>query len=615
VRCRLEHGENVGILESPHHTTLVIDALPRPPFELPVATPVIERVPRPHMPTSALLLRAYVGRLIAAGRIVLAAISLVVVALDQTAASRWRFTSLIVIGAYLLGAIGQTAIVIRTLRSPRGLPGIEITSDIVFVAAIASLTGGTPIAVFSFFIFFVVAAGLRRAPRTVVITGVTYLLIFFATTAATRIGRIGAPLELHQIVARSLLLGSATVALTIFAIERDRLFSSLTSLANAPLTEWLDLDSALFGLLGAAIDLAPGSRVALVWDDAEEPWTNVALLDDELTVLHLSPVEAEEPQHLHAGDSFICARLASREPIVTRMTATGLTKSRGVPLSAALLDSLSPTPRSIVGVPAHGRSFSGYLLILDWETIPSDFVLRAEIVARQIASSLDIWMLSRHARDLAAREERSRVWRDLHDGVLQSLTGLALMLAHAEQMVETDAGEARRILADAASLVHDEQRDLRLSILEQKAAATSPDVIDDLHALLAQLARRLEHVWGLHVELDIDPEIAVGPGLAIQIARMIQEGLSNSARHGQSTHVRLQIRAIDDSLLVTIEDNGKGFPFVGTFTHSMLLERRMGPILLKDRVQRLRGTLDIRSAPTGVGLDIRIPLGATRLAG
>jgi signal transduction histidine kinase len=163
--------------------------------------------------------------------------------------------------------------------------------------------------------------------------------------------------------------------------------------------------------------------------------------------------------------------------------------------------------------------------------------------------------------------------------------------------------------------VHDEQRDLRLSILEQKAAATSPDVIDDLHALLAQLARRLEHVWGLHVELDIDPEIAVGPGLAIQIARMIQEGLSNSARHGQSTHVRLQIRAIDDSLLVTIEDNGKGFPFVGTFTHSMLLERRMGPILLKDRVQRLRGTLDIRSAPTGVGLDIRIPLGATRLAG
>jgi signal transduction histidine kinase len=96
---------------------------------------------------------------------------------------------------------------------------------------------------------------------------------------------------------------------------------------------------------------------------------------------------------------------------------------------------------------------------------------------------------------------------------------------------------------------------------------------------------------------------------------MIQEALSNSARHGQSTRARLRVAATDDGLLVTVEDNGKGFPFVGTFSHSMLLERRIGPILLKDRVQRLQGTLDIRSAPTGVGLDIRIPTRAGRLAG
>ena len=580
-----------------------------------VPAAVTERITRTRMPTSALLLRAYVDRLVAGGRIVLAAISLVAVALDQTGASRWRVVSLIVIGTYLLGAIGQTAIVIRTLRSPRGLLGIEVISDVAFVAAIAWLTGGVPVAVFSFFIFFVVATGLRRAPRAVIVSGVAYLIIFLAATAAVGVRRIGDPLELHQIVTRSLLLGLATVALTIFAIERDRLFSSLTSLANAPLTEWADLESALFGLLGSAIDLAPGSRVALVWDDAEEPWTNVALLDDELALIHLSPADVDEPQHIEADDSFICARLTDREPIVTRMKATGLSKSRGAPLSPALLEALSPPPRSIVGVPAQGRSFSGYLLMLDWEKIPSDFVLRAEIVARQIASSLDTWMLSRHARDLAAREERSRVWRDLHDGVLQSLTGLALMLARAEQMVETDAVEARRILREAASLVHDEQRDLRLSILEQKTAASSPDVTDDLHALLAQLARRFEHVWGLRVDLEIDPEISVGPALAIQIARMVQEAFSNSARHGQSTQLHLQMHAIDDALLVTVEDNGKGFPFLGTFTHSMLLERRIGPILLKDRVQRLHGTLDIRSAPTGVGLDIRIPLGPSRLAG
>ncbi|HEV8218209.1 MAG TPA: hypothetical protein VGP95_20305, partial [Gemmatimonadaceae bacterium] len=63
-----------------------------------------------------------------------------------------------------------------------------------------------------------------------------------------------------------------------------------------------------------------------------------------------------------------------------------------------------------------------------------------------------------------------------------------------------------------------------------------------------------------------------------------------------------------DALHVSITDNGKGFPFVGTFDHATLIERRIGPVLLKDRVQRLQGTLGIRSAPTGVELDIRIPL-------
>jgi signal transduction histidine kinase len=96
---------------------------------------------------------------------------------------------------------------------------------------------------------------------------------------------------------------------------------------------------------------------------------------------------------------------------------------------------------------------------------------------------------------------------------------------------------------------------------------------------------------------------------------MIQEALSNSARHGHSTCVQLEVSATDDGVLIRVEDNGKGFPFIGTFNYSTLLERRIGPVLLKDRVQRLQGSLDIRSATTGVGLDIRIPMRAGRLAG
>jgi signal transduction histidine kinase len=189
------------------------------------------------------------------------------------------------------------------------------------------------------------------------------------------------------------------------------------------------------------------------------------------------------------------------------------------------------------------------------------------------------------------------------------------MLARAEQMVETQPDEARRVLRQSSTLVHDEQRDLRLSILEQKAAASSTVLPEDLPTLLAELAGRFEQVWGLRVNTKIDPDVALGPGLSTQVTRMIQEALSNSARHGQSTRATVHVSPTDDGVLVTVEDNGRGFPFVGTFTHNMLLEQRIGPILLKDRVQRLQGTLDIRSARTGVGLDIRIPTRTGRLAG
>jgi signal transduction histidine kinase len=162
------------------------------------------------------------------------------------------------------------------------------------------------------------------------------------------------------------------------------------------------------------------------------------------------------------------------------------------------------------------------------------------------------------------------------------------------------------VLAEAQELVRAEQRDLRLSILEQKSSAGA-SVVETLPALATQLARRFEQVWGLSTDVRIAPDVAVSSDMALQVSRMIQEALSNSVRHGKSTEAQLTIEQDSSALTITIEDNGRGFPFIGSFTYRELLEQRIGPVLLKDRVQRLHGTLDIRSAPTGVGLDIRIP--------
>jgi len=586
---------NLGFFSNLDHTTFVIGATVLSPNERPS---------RSSAATSALLLRANLERLVAGGRVVIASILLVAAVLDGSFDPA-ALPRLFGLGLYLALALVQLGLVMRALRPLPGLVRIEVGADAGLIALLLLLPGQSTWSV-AVLVFVIVAAGLRRPPRVVLLTGTICLALFIATAIGFSRGSSTAG-DLDRVVLRTLLLVLSTAALTVLSVERDRLLLSLAGRTQWPPRDWPDLHSALFDLLGTAADLAKGARVALVWADREEPWTNVAVLDDELTLSHVAP-DGGVVQHIDPDESFVCDRLGDGESVVTRVTATGLVKWRGAPLSRELLTALAPTPRSIIGVRAQGRTFSGHLLILGLERIPSDLVLHAELLARQIAGSLDMWLLARRTRELAAREERGRVWRDLHDGVLQSLTGLALMLARAEKAIEADQADARRILDEAAALVHDEQRDLRFSILEQKAAASSTGLPEDLPTLIAELARRFERVWGLRVETHVDPTVVLGPSSSLQIARMIQEALSNSARHGHSTRARLAVTGAGDALHVSIEDNGKGFPFVGTFDHATLIERRIGPVLLKDRVQRLQGTLGIRSAPTGVELDIRIPL-------
>lgn len=537
---------------------------------------------RSHASTSTLLLRVSADRLVAGARSVLAATALVAAVLYPIDDARIRALRIGASALYLAFAFGRLALSMRALQ-PRTISArAELAGDAIFLLALSTTTGWRSATFFTFLIFFVVAAGVRDAPRRVLLSGVTSLVLFVSSVALSAGDPIGGDVSL--LVMRVLLIVLSTAALAVVAAERERLLARFVTMVSWPVADWADIEAALFDLLGAAADAVPppGSRVALVWADADEPWTNVALLEDELTIRVLMPTD-DAPSSVD-------------EP------------------TPELLTMLSATPATMVRARANGQIFSGDLYFLDLTQRPAGFDVHAEVLSRQIASSLDVWLLARRARELAAREERARLWRDLHDGALQSLTGLALMLERADQSVGADPAEARRVLGEAQQLLRAEQRDLRLSILEQKSAAGAPVVADTLPSLVTQLARRFEQVWGLAVDVRIAPDVAVSPDMALQVSRMIQEALSNSARHGESSVARLDIQQIHGGLRITVEDNGRGFPFTGTFTHNELLERRIGPVLLKDRVQQLRGTLDIRSAATGVRLDIHIPLRALPVA-
>lgn len=212
------------------------------------------------------------------------------------------------------------------------------------------------------------------------------------------------------------------------------------------------------------------------------------------------------------------------------------------------------------------------------------------------------------AADAVATEERIRLARDLHDGVLQSLTGIGLRLAAVRSLLDKDPRVARESLEAVQRLLTAEQRDLRFFIQELKPRPRREGEVS-LAFQLTELVHRIELEWGLRAELRAGGlEEPIPESLAREVYNVIREALVNAARHGEASAVRLEIRKEgDERLCITVADNGRGFPFQGRLSHAELAERRLGPRNLFERVSSLQGTLELQSDSGGARLEIALP--------
>ncbi|HVG09333.1 MAG TPA: sensor histidine kinase [Thermoanaerobaculia bacterium] len=209
--------------------------------------------------------------------------------------------------------------------------------------------------------------------------------------------------------------------------------------------------------------------------------------------------------------------------------------------------------------------------------------------------------------EAAGTEERIRVARDLHDGVLQSLTGVGLRLAAVRSLLEKDPRAARESLESVQRLLTLEQRDLRFFIQELKPRPRSQAEVS-LAFRVTELVHRIELEWGLRAELRADGlEEPMPETLAREVYNVVRESLVNAARHGEASAVRLVVRRERDRLFISVADNGRGFPFEGRLTHAELAKGTVGPRNLFERVASLDGTLELESGAEGARLEIDLP--------
>ena len=211
----------------------------------------------------------------------------------------------------------------------------------------------------------------------------------------------------------------------------------------------------------------------------------------------------------------------------------------------------------------------------------------------------ELQALSRKLSD-AQEAARRHLARELHDDIGQRLTGLNLLLdrtgAQASGAVRKGIGDARKIVVELLRHVRQTARNLR------------PDVLDDLGLLVALQAHVKEFhlrtgvsvgfTWETFVESEVPAEIKL---IAF---RVVQEALTNVARHADVPHVALAIRIKESWLTITLCDLGKGFDPV-----TAALRGGVGLTGMRERVLLVGGELRVESVPNrGTRISVRLPL-------
>ncbi len=193
-------------------------------------------------------------------------------------------------------------------------------------------------------------------------------------------------------------------------------------------------------------------------------------------------------------------------------------------------------------------------------------------------------------RDALARiEERNRLARDLHDTVKQQTYAARMQLSAAKNLLTTDPQSAAEHIESALQLNRETQQELKLIIDELRPAALEGKGL--AQALVEYVTRWQEHT-GIRVETTVNGEYPLPLEVEEVIYRILQESLSNVARHAEADSVRLSLRLTPEQVELVIADNGRGFEPDAVANDSF------GLAGMKSRIAEVNGTLTVESTLT-----------------
>jgi signal transduction histidine kinase len=345
------------------------------------------------------------------------------------------------------------------------------------------------------------------------------------------------------------------------------------------------------GMLERAAEIVGAGETLAVWENDREPWVYLA-----------SPSSTDVVTRHLPGESI---------SVISSALAGSGSPSPYAAKGANPVLSLDFTGKGVAAVPFRTKHLNGRVFFTRLADVTANVAPAIELVAREVGSSLDQLYLTEQMRGLAAQDERIRLARDLHDGVLQSLTGVRLQLQAMAEEALAQAPPKERLLAIERAIAI-EQRELRLFIDNVRPETQPRADAGDLAAGLEEMRRRLGLEWKTPISIRVTPPTTSLSQATYRTLRlMIHEAVINALKHAHPSRVSVEVQAGDgNQLKILVVDDGRGFPFNGRLEHEALVKSGCGPLSLRDRVIALGGKMAVESGPSGASVEILLSLEA-----
>jgi len=501
------------------------------------------------------------------------------------------------------------------------LPGIGLCAvDLIWVSILTAFTQGPNRPFFLFFTFVVVASAYRWGFWETVATGVIVGLLYvvqgavvtagFSQSASTENGY-----DLNSLIIRSAygLIISVLLGYLAYADKRHKAERSLIARAIGKAKAEFGLSRTLEGVLGPLLSFYDAEAVIVAVADklsgrAYLTECNPAAEDtrSKFQKILIGEIQLDEKNaFLFAADAHAwhLSLSADRRFKVLAVNARGQ-RAREFRIPPGGFFWKRPYLESLLAVGVSvGEELSGHLYVLNPRLHASReaelaFMQRFSVEVTPAIYNVYLW---RRLKSKIGAMERTRIARELHDGVIQSLIALEM---HMDAAKLEKSGQAEgELLSLIQFSVRKEIQRLREVTAQLRSTEPRPG---ELVPFLVDLTDRFSRDTGISARVISDTEdLVLPPSVCREIAGIVREALANVRKHSGARNVLVRFNCRAGLCNLVIDDDGRGFDFSGKLSLQELDDLRKGPVIIRERVRLLKGDLTIESRP-GAGSRLEI---------